>query len=1154
MTIEKVFQILDIESTKNKGIIKNAYRQKLLSTHPEENPEEFKLLREAYEEALKLADRIENIEIETPVTQWIKEVESVYKNRITRIDVNNWRKLFLQDICNDFDTEEELKESFLVFLMDHYRLPKEIWEFIESKFEFSSSKDELYEKFPSNFVDFITENHENKKWMNYNLFEGDENAKIDEFIENYLSLRQINDSEDWSDFEDILNQIETFKIWHPYFEVEKMRYYLAENRIEDAKCSLELLKSKNYTDLYIKYYIAWTSLKTGDFEKAYNESLDILETSPEHFGAKHVIAMYYFEKKEYELSKKYYMDLLEIDTHDEKLMNEFQVLNKEVIKIYKNKINENPENNKLKLELGWCLWQGEFCEESINLVEPLKVSEADVYDYYNLLSRAYFYSSNYKKAEFYSKKWLEEILKVEDDATEASQKKIRRLPHAYYLIAKCYYNFALETENDKNYFELCIDNLDKALEAEIIEIEKLRYLLDKAEVYIKIEEYEKAVDACDEIIKSNASYYPAYVYRQEACFNLKMAQEVIDDFYRAVEIYPKEAKPYILALKVFMIYDKYEDASYIIQRARESEIESNEIEFNEIIIRKIKAETVEEKKAVVDELINFYEKTDKELGDLEDLSEVLYQLALCYYNLDEDKQALEVINKKLDMNSTGNSLVLKGDILYYSKDYDEALEVYSDIIETYPDYIYGYYQLAHCYRVLDDEEKAVAHYLKVLEMDENHPYSNNDLMNIFQNRYSENYDKTDYLSAVDYGKRQLELAPVCYYYNELGLLYLDGYDLEKAIETFNKAIEDDSTDMYAYNNLGFAYKVLGRYEEAYKNYQLALNNKKNNDMIALGNLAVYYLIMGQYEESIKAYEELLITSNNPRDIKEKLVSVYLAMKAWDEAIYWTKDIYEIDMFKKKNGINLIKQVMDLRKESDSWKTAFEVHKEKNKRIKENKIDYLIDVGNIYIYSGNHEEAEKYYAEAVKNYPNDKKAYSSMGNYLLYILDQPEKALDYYKKACKLDKNSDSEFESDYQILEPIVLVLSLLGKNEECILYYNKIISVIENDYKTIEKWLDEPAYRKIRLYNMAVWNYQIGEYETSKQYMKLMKESNNCRTCKKYFCFEYCILEGMMLELEENYEGALEKYVRALEASPDDIETIGMIRRLKMKMEVNNK
>ena len=47
--------ILGIEPTKDKTAITNAYRNKLRQTNPEDKPEEFKALRLAYEEALRLA-------------------------------------------------------------------------------------------------------------------------------------------------------------------------------------------------------------------------------------------------------------------------------------------------------------------------------------------------------------------------------------------------------------------------------------------------------------------------------------------------------------------------------------------------------------------------------------------------------------------------------------------------------------------------------------------------------------------------------------------------------------------------------------------------------------------------------------------------------------------------------------------------------------------------------------------------------------------------------------------------------------------------------------------------------------------------------------------------------------------------------------------
>ena len=49
------WKILGIEPTKDKKKITRAYREKLVNTNPEEKPEEFKELRNAYEEALKYA-------------------------------------------------------------------------------------------------------------------------------------------------------------------------------------------------------------------------------------------------------------------------------------------------------------------------------------------------------------------------------------------------------------------------------------------------------------------------------------------------------------------------------------------------------------------------------------------------------------------------------------------------------------------------------------------------------------------------------------------------------------------------------------------------------------------------------------------------------------------------------------------------------------------------------------------------------------------------------------------------------------------------------------------------------------------------------------------------------------------------------------------
>ena len=55
MNRTEAFLVLGIEATKEEKAIKNAYREKLATTNPEDDPESFKRLRGAYEEACRYA-------------------------------------------------------------------------------------------------------------------------------------------------------------------------------------------------------------------------------------------------------------------------------------------------------------------------------------------------------------------------------------------------------------------------------------------------------------------------------------------------------------------------------------------------------------------------------------------------------------------------------------------------------------------------------------------------------------------------------------------------------------------------------------------------------------------------------------------------------------------------------------------------------------------------------------------------------------------------------------------------------------------------------------------------------------------------------------------------------------------------------------------
>ena len=116
---EKEFAILGIEKTRDENEIRAAYRVKLQNTNPEDKPEEFKMLRAAYEEALKYARNGEEEQEQDErviytngltnncVIDWMSRVIDVSETIEERNSVEKWTELLKDEACNAFDTYKE---------------------------------------------------------------------------------------------------------------------------------------------------------------------------------------------------------------------------------------------------------------------------------------------------------------------------------------------------------------------------------------------------------------------------------------------------------------------------------------------------------------------------------------------------------------------------------------------------------------------------------------------------------------------------------------------------------------------------------------------------------------------------------------------------------------------------------------------------------------------------------------------------------------------------------------------------------------------------------------------------------------------------------------------------------------------------------------
>lgn len=121
--------------------------------------------------------------------------------------------------------------------------------------------------------------------------------------------------------------------------------------------------------------------------------------------------------------------------------------------------------------------------------------------------------------------------------------------------------------------------------------------------------------------------------------------------------------------------------------------------------------------------------------------------------------------------------------------------------------------------------------------------------------------------------------------NAIGYVYLIYFDeTAKAIDFFEKATKVDPNYSDAYNNLGFAYEKLGRFDAAIPFYKKAVSNltysTPEKAYISLGNA---YYRLGKYEDALYSYKEALKRAPNMGLPYMRMALCYNAMGRYGDA-------------------------------------------------------------------------------------------------------------------------------------------------------------------------------------------------------------------------------------------------------------------------------
>lgn len=1187
MTKQRIFNCLGIEETKDLNLIKEAYRKKLVLVNPEDDEKGFMELREAYEEALQFIKDEEAKEKEgreqeddkakTDVERWLIKVDQVYSDINKRKEVTSWEDLLRDEVWMNLDTSFEAGEGLIRYLLDHYYLPQSVWQVLNEELHFEENKEELREKFPVDFLEFAARQVKSEGFLEFDLFKVNGEAETDAYIRLYFKVKGVLDrGEETKAREELMKdfeELDSYPIYHPYTEVEKVRFYFKTDTDLSLRIAQKLL-DEYPEDIYVLYQYAKVKWDSKDYIEANRICELIVKICPEHYQAKAFIARYLLETKEYEKAKAMAEELLNLYRTDQDMLDCLKKANEQLIVQYKDKYedykkgsltaaslrsdkesslvtednsNADPEgDNKsvqdLLIDLGWCYYQNERFAECEKTLREITGEDRKAYDFCYLSGRNYFSLTQYEKALKEFLPCLEVLKEIKEAKSEKDKKRVRRLGFIRFCVAYCYKETG-ESETSIRYFK-------EAIEAEENIGDRLNYMERLASLYLELKNNEAAIDLCDQIIKEDKNYYPAYLRRQEGYFNLRNLKGVMEDYYSCIQIYAGYVKPYLLAVKALYYAEYYKDALEIVTKARKAKLFSNELELYKVKLMSRQAQTLADYEAAIKLARGLKGKLNREENDIEDVSEVDYEMARLYYNKDESDKALEHIQQAIKLSpSDMRYKILQADIFLDKKEYETALNAYKPLSEAWTEHDGLHYSMGRCLEETGKIEEAIEEYKKTLELNPEHRFANSLLMNLYQGYYQKGCRRHNYETALAYADRQLELVPRDYYYLERGLLYMDGYEFDKAIADFTKASELNPNNLYNYNNMGCIYITLREIDKAMEMLQKSISvAEKGASVLPYGNMATCYLLKGQYDKALEYVNEALELFPTNRNLYKKKASVYIRMGNYAAACECYEKVYgDSDSEKSK----LYMECGEINGEAGLFLRAVMNYKRAIK-LSQKSTEVCISYGTFLIDYGFYRKAAKYYSLAMADMDKTDWTYIRCCidfAYLSWASGQTEKADNYAKKAL-------SEILRQY---EPIESSASDEDNNSEkgnsSNLERNSLkegtfrYETSSKEYKSLLEYASYHIKGPIRLNNLGYIYLFMQDEEKAEEYFARACTQMPCETCKYCGCYEAYYGLGLVYEQMSLPEKALEYYEKALNSNKNYIRCKKRMKALKSKI-----
>ena len=827
MELLEIFQILGIEETKDEKAIKNAYRSKLAVTNPEDNPEGFKRLRTAYENACLYAKQSEDVEQEeedvTPSGLWVAKVAAAYNNMDSRRNIESWKKLLADDVFLSLEEEENCRFKLLRFLMDHYRLPSNVWKLLDEKMNLVADAAILRERFPVDFISYVVSRCERGEDVEFDQFEGEADAAYDLFLQYYDRCWHALQEEELKQAEEFIRNADDLKIFHPVMEVCRAELVEKQGRIKDAIEMLLKLRERFPEDDMVCYNTAeilWRHERKKEAAEIYEVLKDV---NKKHYMGNVRLTEWYYTCGQYKEAKECAEEVLSMGADDD-FMKLLGKVNRELEK--EMEANFTKGDWRTGLDLCWCYLQDGRCCEGISLAYSLekKIPEEKRSEYNGLLTKLYIEAAEFEKSIHMAEVWEKSLNeKIEKDETpEENEKDYDRIRQSHLIRMQCYHSMGY---TDKKYFEKAISEIEGM---ETGSSKDIGLMLEKAQIYMELEEYEKGLQMTERLV-DEYQVYAAFATAQEIYRRMWDAQGVVQSGQACIQYFPNYIRAYEHIARVYLDLKYTDDLKAILKQAKENGVESPLLEAYEY-------------------------QMNHEIPQ----------------EVDWDKRIKEFREEYL-------SKVENGELQHYEK----GLSVLTEYLYTYP----GTFLLVErgiFHKAANHLSKAKEDFEKALAENPAHPYALNSLSFVY--KYLGEYDK----ALVCIKKAILYLgedaSPTMY--SDMAELYMLLGENETAAEVFRHFLrltgEAGQKSQYHMSN----------YAECLTKCKLAadaipiLDKAYPNRLEYYDEVLAIYQQAGMQKEARKALDEWyrLLVKNN-RKLDKSAYEKYYSREAWQELLF-----------------------------------------------------------------------------------------------------------------------------------------------------------------------------------------------------------------------------------------------------------------------------